>query len=31
MADSHFSNFSYDDYIVSLIANTKLNFYAISV
>lgn len=31
MADSHFANFAYDDYIGSLTANTKLHFYAVSV
>lgn len=31
MADPPFANFAYDEYIVNLIANTKLHFYAISV
>lgn len=31
MADSHFANFAYDDYIASLIASTKLHFYAVLV
>lgn len=31
MADSHFANFAYDDYIASLTANTKPHFKAMSV